>query len=285
MGHTIFNMEEFWRILKQKGDSRLDSESNEGTELIVCKLADECVWQFQKQPLFIRRQIIFQTIASDVTALHVYQDHLQKNIRKEEELHERQRELLQHIVQNNLDQELLNAKLRIHDDFGSVLLMTRHWLKNTEHVPDNESDIFSAWENVITDMENALDPRNKQIATQESELIEVAELVGCHVELSGPRPAEYKQQLLLYAAIREALTNAVRHAGADRLWVEMVKQDNCFHVEIRSNGDKTTNQIEEGSGLGNLRRRLEREGILMKIDCQDGVVMILDMPIHTEKDA
>ena len=137
MGHTIFNMEEFWRILKQKGDSRLDSESNEGTELIVCKLADECVWQFQKQPLFIRRQIIFQTIASDVTALHVYQDHLQKNIRKEEELHERQRELLQHIVQNNLDQELLNAKLRIHDDFGSVLLMTMHWLKNTEHVPDN----------------------------------------------------------------------------------------------------------------------------------------------------
>ncbi len=282
-GHTVLNMNEFWEYITRFHENSAEVDSEEYNVPVVCRLSDESVWQFQKQIIQNRANIIIQTTATDISELYASQKHLLESISQEKDLHRRQRELLEHIVQNNLDRELLNAKIRIHDDFGRVLLMTKNWLQKPDRGKDEEEDIFSEWRNVIIDMENAATRHYMTENSSEKELILVAKLIGCRLEIIGSRPTERGQQLLLFAAIREALTNAVRHAGADRLWVEMSENRGWHHVEIRSNGDKNIKQIKEGSGLGNLRMRLEREGILMHMDCSDGVVMILDMPVCSEE--
>lgn len=281
-GHTVLNMNEFWKNLIRICENSLDMPTEGEEKPIICILPNENVWQFQKQVLSIHTDTVVQTTATDITALYANQNRLLENIKKEKDLHRRQRELLEHIVQNNLDRELLNAKIRIHDDFGRVLLMTKNWLQKSDRGKGEEQDIFTEWRNVIIDMENAAARQFPSENTSEKELILVAKMIGCQLEFVGTYPTERSQQLLLFAAIREALTNAVRHAGADRIWVEMSENLGWHHVEIRSNGDKKIKQIKEGSGLGNLRMRLEREGILMNMDCSDGVVMILDMPVCSE---
>lgn len=275
-GHTVLNMLPFWEKVVQ------ESEGTDDRRLVT--LEDGSVWQFTRQPLQRQPDTVMQILAADVTALHAHQHQLQDNIRKEQALLERQRSLLDDIVQNNLERELLHAKIHIHDDFGSVLLMTRTALKKETLQASDAGKVFAAWENVIADMENATERYAGQMEASEKELLHVADMIGCQIILHGPRPANPRQQQLLLAAVREALTNAVRHAGADRLTVEMSEQPDaggrsCWHhTEIRSNGSRPSAPVREGNGLGNLRKRLEREGARMRIDSTDGVALFVDLP-------
>jgi signal transduction histidine kinase len=107
----------------------------------------------------------------------------------------------------------------------------------------------------------------------------MAEMIGCKVEFIGEQPTERRALLLLYAAIREALTNAVRHAGADRLIVEIRHDERCCRVTIASNGRTGVTSIQEGGGLSDLRRRLEQEGASLLMEVNDGVVMHVTIPV------
>lgn len=285
-GRTITNAEQAWRDWKalkltdtseglQTGFSTVNP--NTAQERFLCRLADGTVWQFQRQNLNIRTVPVVQYEATDITELYKYRNRLRENIAQAEKLHERQRDLLRNIVQNNLDKEILEAKIRIHDDFGRLLLMSRSAL-NEEAGSLKPGALFEAWANVINDMENASSHRASSRNTPEKELVQVAGMIGCRVCFNGRQPSERKPLLLLYAAVREALTNAVRHAGANCLTIDIRDEGDRYHAEIRNNGQKNSAPIREGGGLGNLRRRFEQEGAQLQIDSSDGVTLILTIP-------
>ena len=277
-GQTITNARAMWEELERRsvdGDSA--GRKGRGPDLLLCRLPDGAVWQFQRRPLEIDGTIYTQYEASDITVLYEYQNRLRENNTRAAELHKRQRELLQNIVQNNVNKELLRAKVGIHDDFGRLLIMTKNALaENREEAESPE--LFSAWENVIADMENAAADWDTKAASPEQELVQVADMIGCRVEFHGRQPSERKALLLLYAAIREALTNAVRHAGADKLTIAIEEKNGEYSVEIRNNGRTDVTDLREGGGLGDLRKRLEQEGAGMTILCDGSVTMKLTIP-------
>lgn len=142
----------------------------------------------------------------------------------------------------------------------------------------SEWELFSAWENVIADMENAAVVTETREVSPQKELIQVADLIGCRVEFQGRQPPERKALLLLYAAIREALTNAVKHAGADKLTISVSENNGRYDVEIRNNGRAVNQPIQEGGGLSSLRKRLEQDGATMSYRYNDSVTLILTIP-------
>lgn len=79
-------------------------------------------------------------------------------------------------------------------------------------------------------------------------------LPGCMV------PAEVRHQLFL--AFAEALNNAVRHASASEIQIELAVEPDEFRIQIADNGvgfDPTTARVA-GNGLENMRQRLEGIG-------------------------
>ena len=136
---------------------------------------------------------------------------------------------------------------------------------------EDDAELFQAWEDVIADMENASRREITISASPENELLKIAEMIECHIDIVGDRPKERKTVLLFNAAIREALTNAVRHAHANRLKVETKYRDNCFFVRISCNGRTDVTTIHERGGLSDLRRRLEQEGAELSMKIEDGV--------------
>lgn len=275
-GATVTNTEAMWQELICLSISQ-GSENADGANSILCRLNDKSIWQFQKKLLEINKAQVTQFEASDITELYEYQNRLVENNLHVSQLHSRQRELLKNIVQNNLDKELLGAKMRIHDNFGRLLIMTKSVLSE-ESSESSTRDLFAAWENVITDMENASISVDVKETSPQDELIQVADLIGCRVTFTGKQPSSRKALLLLYAAIREALTNAVRHAGADGLTVAITDGDDNYLVRISSNGRSASSPIREGSGLTNLRKRLEQEGATLNYDYKNGVALILTIP-------
>ena len=253
------------------------TSSDDGVEQILCRLRDGQVWQFQRRRLLLDSGPVTQYEAANVSELYYYQTELRE---KNEQLSlalERQRILLQSIVENNLKKELLHTKMRIHADFGKLLAMTESRILSADEVVDY-SEIFQAWDNLITDMENASLVEETAVVSPQVELRKIAALIGCSIELTGNEPEERKVLLLLYAAIREALTNAVRHAGADLLRVEIRHEEGCCRARISSNGRSGIEQICEGGGLSDLRRRLEQEGAALLMEIDDGVVMHVTIP-------
>lgn len=279
-GHTVTNADRMWEELGEKripdtlSDLNGDSSNGliEGTEQILCRLQNEQVWQFQRRQLMLDSGPVMQYEAADVSELYLCQKQLQEKNEQLAQMLERQRVLLKNIVENNLKKELLDTKMRIHSDFGKLLVMTESRLSNWQERED-ESEIFEAWDHVITDLENASEREETTSDSPQTELLKMAEMIGCKVEFIGEQPQERRAVLLLYAAIREALTNAVRHAGADKLIVELQHDERCYKVTISSNGRNDVMSVQEGGGLSDLRRRLEQEGATLFLEINGGVVM------------
>ena len=271
-GHTVTNAAAMWQEL----EAWAISTAHEG-DSILCRIEDGTVWQFQKRLLQGDKSQITQYEASDITELYEYRTRLEENNLHVSKLHERQRELLQNIVQNNLDKELLSAKMRIHDAFGRLLIMTKNALTEADS-EQSHYELFTAWENMIADMENAAVAPDARERSPQKELLQVADLIGCRVEFHGKQPTERKALLLLYAAIREALTNAVKHAGADKLMIDISEGKGRYDVEIRSNGRPVNLPIQEGGGLGSLRRRLEQDGATLDYRYDGAVTLVLTIP-------
>ena len=273
-GHGVTNAADMWHELE---DMAGDEQGTENRDELMLRPAEVEIWRFRKKELEVDGTLVVQIEASNVTELVELQNRLAENNRRVSELHGRQRELLKNIVQNNLDNELLNAKIRIHDDFGRLLIMTKNAL-NGNYIPTDTEALRRGWTEAVAAMENAAAQQPTRHQSPREELVRVAELIGCHVEFRGTEPKERKAILLLYAAIREALTNAVRHAGADRLTVEITENGGHYNVHISDNGHGGAFPIREGGGLSGLRKRLEQERATLDYDWSDGLTLILDIP-------
>ena len=286
-GHTILNAFEAWSELEALDSCRsqplpealLPDREQEG---LIFLLPDGSIWRFRKQMLQDRRQQYVQIEATDVTELYRTSTALLESNRKLQELSRRQHQLLADIVQINRENELLQAKMRVHAELGRCLIVTK---KALDEAVDDEAakDIVQAWEDAIRNLANI--PMDTAMAqdSMEKELMKVASMIGCQIHISGQRPEDLRTQQLLFAALREALTNAVRHGNANELRVSCEKTGRGYHVEITDNGKKQVHQIHEGSGLSGLRQRLEQEGAVMEIQCDGAVRLVIDLPLaHKE---
>jgi len=66
-------------------------------------------------------------------------------------------------------------------------------------------------------------------------------------------------ETVLYRVLQECVNNVIKHSGADRLEISLIKDADGIAVTIEDNGkgfDKTTADFEEGIGLKNVRTRI-----------------------------
>ena len=87
-------------------------------------------------------------------------------------------------------------------------------------------------------------------------------LEGAPYPLSEPREAN------LLRIAQEALTNAVRHSGADRIQVRLAYQPGAVALEIQDNGRGMSDLAREGFGVSGMRDRARQVGGLIDIRTQ-----------------
>ncbi|MEV1018777.1 sensor domain-containing protein [Streptomyces sp. NPDC050264] len=79
--------------------------------------------------------------------------------------------------------------------------------------------------------------------------------VAAEVEVELTGRAEAPVESAAYFAVSEALTNAVKHAGADRIWVDVTHADGSLRIAVTDNG-RGGAVIAAGGGLSGIERRL-----------------------------
>lgn len=98
-------------------------------------------------------------------------------------------------------------------------------------------------------------------------------------------------RIILFRAVRELLTNVVKHAQASYAKIDVGKDDQFIRVTVEDDGigfnakKINTHVAREGYGLFNIRERLEHLGGYMKVESNKdhGARIILTLPLSESK--
>ena len=163
--------------------------------------------------------------------------------------------------------------------------------EHTERAVDQLQLSIESLQNLITDLRPAtldelgLGPAVETLIarTASSSGLEIE----AHIELSGTAGRRLTSEIegTLYRLVQEALTNAVKHAGAQRVWVEIVEHGGVITVSVSDDGGGfDPERTEGGFGLVGMRERAElvRGQLLVDSAHGKGTVVRAEVPAAHE---
>ncbi|MFB8212793.1 MULTISPECIES: sensor domain-containing protein [unclassified Streptomyces] len=105
--------------------------------------------------------------------------------------------------------------------------------------------------------------------------------VPCDVDVELAGRAEAPVESAAYFAVSEALTNAAKHSGADRIWVDLRHSDGALRFSVTDNG-RGGASVGAGSGLSGIERRLGTFDGIMAVSSPAGGPTMVTMEIPCE---
>ena len=258
----------------------LNDETKAGREENqVYLMEDGSAWQFALETVITRDENAYmQVTASNVTELYRRKKELEQDTRALEEYGRRMRRLSADIVTLIREEEILNMKMRVHDDIGRSVISTRRFLQQNR--PMEELDL-TVWKNAVSLLkhDNELPEEQDTVAG----LMRAAQGIGIKIILEGKLPEDTAAAEILLAAMRECMTNAVRHAKAGELYVHLTCDENTASAVITNNGEVPAGEIVEGGGLTSLRSRIRKYGGSMQIRYVPEFEMTVAVPLGLEE--
>ena len=111
-----------------------------------------------------------------------------------------------------------------------------------------------------------------------NELICSAAGIGICIIIHGALPESKRLAYLILTAICVCATNAVRHARADKMFVQINAIGQTTDVSITNNGEAPKGEIIEGGGLSGLRCRAEKAGGVLTVESLPKFKLKLALP-------
>lgn len=250
----------------------------DSTNGIYYKLKDESIWCFRKSILKDESDSFVQIEAVDVSDLAGIANEISWD---NEELKNQNKRIQQASIELeniNIEKERYSAKVAVHGEFGEYILWLKQFLREDFDNGISESNIKGLeerWSRAV-DMVKGIGTFSEN-ADIEKELLKVGELIGCKIFFPKRKPYK-KYGKLYYSAVREAMTNAVRHGKANELYVEIEEEWSQQKVTIWDNGTEEIKFQGEGNGLTSLRKLMKKEDAIMEIITEEVFKMVITFP-------
>lgn len=235
------------------------------------------VWQIRQVEIAVDGENFCEVVATDITQ----QYGLRQQIEEENALLKKRQNLIADstkiIIENNVKEEQLAYKMRIHDSLGQCVTTVSHIMKDTGDVQASAK----LWAEAVAGLRTYEDNINAEENVGQRafrEQLRLLEQLGCTVKHVGPMPSRPLHAQIFRDAIRTAGINAVRHANANILFVETKRDNSAFDISISDNGSVRTEHLTEGGGLSSLRQKVEGAGGGMIITTEMKVKIYIHLP-------
>lgn len=255
LGRDLQNAALMWDELCD-GDVQPNITRLSGNDQPSFLLPDGTVWTFSGEDL----QFVFQITAADTTQLHSLAEEIKHKNTALEALNRRLIQYEENVEELTRSKERLETKAKIHSELGQTLLATRSYLLRGE---DETPIPVDPWKHSIALLRQEAAEGSERSSVQM--LVQTAKAFGITVQINGQMPPQKPTEQLFLEAAAEALTNAVRHAGARALYIRFSETNTHYRVVFQNDGSLPNGKITEGGGLGSLRRKVERAGGTMDI--------------------
>ena len=199
-----------------------------------------------------------------------------------------------------LAQERERIARDLHDDLGSslarisllsgLLKADRHNPKQVEShavkISQSADQTVRALEEIVWAVRpgsDSLQSLVEYIAHFANELFDGGE-IRCRLDLphdlpARPLPPDVRHNIFL--VVKEALTNALKHAGAREVRVRAEATADALEIMVHDDGKGfDTNGLSRGNGLGNMRRRAQAMGEKVSIESRPGEGTTVRLSLH-----
>ena len=95
-------------------------------------------------------------------------------------------------------------------------------------------------------------------------------------------PQQQEQYRVFVIAMRECLTNSVRHADATRLTIDIHNDDCSVSLRITNNGKPPERKVTPKGGLLNLYNHITNLGVTMEIQSEPVFALTVTVPKSKE---
>lgn len=165
--------------------------------------------------------------------------------------------------------EILRSKIKIHDKMAQSLIYFRHYLDKENKNEDDRKRLVQLWnESLVVLDENENEGEEVKDANWKK-LLETCESIGVDIQFTGSLPEGEKDKNTFISIVHEALNNAIRHAEAKNVWIDINEDGLRINLTIKNDGQPPSSEIKEKGGLKNIRARLEICGGTMSIDTSE----------------
>ncbi len=264
-GQPLQNANLFWKAL-QSGETASGVSRLSAGDHPEFSLADDSIWTFK----FEKLDSVIQITAAQTTRQHQLLSELQVRNRELEAMSERIRSYGEKVDEYITARERLDTRVNLHGFLGQSLLMTRHYLQSKT---GDQQRILDIWQHNVDILRLEADPQHE--ADSLASLKSAAQAIGMQVHVHGNLPLDPSYRKLIASIGAEALTNAVRHAGATQLFINAQESENAYVIRYTNDGVPPDHAVSEGGGLGSARRKIEAAGATMQIEASPRFVLIL----------
>ena len=231
------------------------------------------IWHFSCRDFIMDNESLHEMTASDISAEYAKTQALEKD---KEELSQLKQKLDEYYL--NLDdtvrrQEILQAKVRIHDEMNKLLLSaTAVNGKDTDKLNDilslcEKNALLLCMEAEETESANILSSINELADTLKIKLIWQNEL---------PPKLTHAQCGLFFSAAKEAVINAVKHANAKTLNISFAETEENIICSFTNSG-MCKNTLFTG-GLKNLSVLAGEQGVSVSVNADKNFTLSLRFP-------
>lgn len=258
-GEYLLNGKKFISILTDENIKRNSLSHQEEEEYIIS--LDDHVYSFRRREHQLSDKSLYEIIATDITRKHQLSRELNKKNKELSSFNKRMRQYGETIEELTIEKETLSAKRNIHDKLGKLLILSRQSL-DKDRTEEEKEVLLSTWKNTLIAFESMKE--NESNDTYD-ELFKAAKDIGISIIFCGRRPESRKGKKIAAKAIIECMTNTIKHAKGNEVYVSFKERNRFIEIQITNNGEQPKEEIKEGGGLSSLRLLIEREGGSMKI--------------------
>ncbi len=246
---------------------------------LIFKLPNGNLWGFTQRLVKLKQSTVTEIVGTNLTLLANLHSHEEKQRHQLEAYQRRLQVYDQDLVELKRAEERLALKFDIHEQFGYLLLLSRHfWQKRIAGLasePDAHA-IIKLWQDQL----KALVKRN--LVTDDydwASFLTLARELELDLRLIGKLPTDLTSLTIFKLALQESITNAVRHAKASELIVKSRLKDNTYHFNFINNGNLPTEPIIEGGGLSSIRQQVLNNHGMMNVITQPTFNLEIKLPL------
>ncbi len=268
-GTALLNGNEFMQLLKENKSNLAD---------FAVELKDYGIWSFTNEELRDKNNIFHMLIAYNVTEAYEKTRMLHEKQKTVQELNVKLTEYNRRVKSVITAQEILNAKIRIHDELGEGLLAIKRYITVGGTEKERIDMLERLQKNVLFLQQDSVKAAGDEYAL----MLTTANNLGVKVMLEGELPKQEPAKHIIATAIHECFTNILRHTDGDTLFVSAHETADSQIVVFTDNNSRSIQNISEKGGLGSLRALTEQTKGTMQILSEPGFKLIITLPKEYE---
>ena len=196
-----------------------------------------------------------EIITFDITEVYELHQKLNEQNKKLKENNKKILLSIDNIEELEKEKNLLKLKNKYHDILGQNLSILQQYLNRENISQENFEEIKFMIQKMFIDIEDADDTN-----TNLENLIKIHKKNGTDIIIDGKLPQNKEVAKVFFEIIREATTNAIRHAGSLKVFVNIKETLEETYMIITNDGRKPNEFITENQGIKDMRRKVKKLG-------------------------